>query len=262
MAPRHAVSKERHAHKHWKPYTSYAFAAADAITPLVVQELPKAALTLPVAFALDGDAFVPVAVQGIQSGQNLLVGPDGRWRAGYVPATYRGHPFSLANTEDGQKVLCVFENDETMSDDEGEPFFDDEGAPTKRVHNIIEFLKQVAVNRETTQRLCKVLQKHNLIQPWPITLKTNSGDKTIQGLHRIDETALNQLPADALLEVRNAGALPIAYCQLLSMQNLPKLVDLAKAQADSAATLPAAADGELDLEFLNDGDTISFGNLN
>lgn len=262
MASRHAVSKERHAHKRWKPYTSYAFAAADAITPLVVQELPKAALALPVAFALDGDAFVPVAVQGIQPGQNLLVGADGRWLASYVPATYRGYPFTLANTTDDQKVLCVFESDDVLSDDEGEPFFDDEGEPATRLTSVIDFLKQVAVNRETTGRLCAVLQQHNLIQPWPITLKTDSGDKTVQGLHRVDEAALNQLPADALLEIRNAGALPMAYCQLLSMQHLPKLVDLAKAQAESAATLPAAADGELDLEFLNDGDTISFGNLN
>lgn len=261
MATRHVVSKERHAHKRWKPYTSYAFAAADAITPLVVQELPKAALAFPVAFALDGDAFVPVAVQGIQSGQNLLVGADGRWLASYVPATYRGYPFTLANTTDDQKVLCILESDDVLSDTEGEPFFDAEGEPATRLLGVIDFLKQVATNREATRRLCAVLQQHDLIQPWPITLKTESGDKTVQGLHRIDEAALNQLPTDVLQAVRDAGALPVAYCQLLSMQHFPKLGELAQAHAKSAATLPPAADGELDVEFLNNGDTISFGNL-
>ena len=60
----------------------------------------------------------------------------------------------------------------------------------------------------------------------------------------------------------------MAYMQLLSMQHLDKLAELAKAheqheqaQAQTAAALPVNSKGELDLEFLNQTDTLSFSGL-
>ena len=85
----------------------------------------------------------------------------------------------------------------------------------------------------------------------------------MQGLYRIDEARLNALSAPALKEIQAAGALAMAYSQLLSMQHLPTLGQLAQlhAQAQSQQTLPTSANGELDLEFLNNNGTLSFGNL-
>ena len=70
-----------------------------------------------------------------------------------------------------------------------------------------------------------------------------------------------RLPAEAFEAVRQSGALPVAYCQLLSMQHLQKLGQLAQAYAAQTTALPQTASGELDLEFLNDSGTISFGAL-
>jgi len=98
-----------------------------------------------------------------------------------------------------------------------------------------------------------------------VTLKTGTGEQQIAGLFRTDEAALNQLPGEALLEVRQAGALPLAYCQLLSMQHLPLLGGLIEAHAKAAAQALVAQriapDGNLDLEFLNQNGTISFAGL-
>ena len=46
----HAIAQSTHADKRWKRYASYAFAAKEALTPLVAQELPRAVLHLPIAF--------------------------------------------------------------------------------------------------------------------------------------------------------------------------------------------------------------------
>jgi len=78
-----AITKTDFANLRWKRYESYHFAALDALAPLVVQELPKACMTLPIAFIQQGEAFVPAAVQGLQPGQNLFVSPDGRWIGPY-----------------------------------------------------------------------------------------------------------------------------------------------------------------------------------
>ena len=268
-----AVSQSTHASQRWKRYNTYHFAAQDAVTPLVMQELPKAAMALPVAFIQQGDQFTPVAVQGLQPGQNLFVAPDGRWIGPYTPAAYRGHPFAIASTPEGHQVLCVEADSGLISDTEGEAFFDEQGQPSQSVKDVLNFLQQVHANRELTQRLCAALQAEGLIQPWPITLKGEQGeqgeqgDRTVQGLYRIDEAKLNTLSSEALHRIHHAGALPLVYCQLLSMQHLQTLGKLAEAHAQAQAqakaqsqqALPTSANGELDLEFLNNNGTLRFG---
>ena len=124
-------------------------------------------------------------------------------------------------------------------------------------------------SRLATQRICAVLQEHQLIQPWPIRLNQDSGSaggsqgRNIEGLFRIDEAALNKLDAAALYAVQQAGGLPLIYCQLLSMQHLPSLGQLADAhhEAEQHAALPKTEAGEIDLTFLADDTTISFEDL-
>lgn len=254
-----AITKTDFANLRWKRYENYHFAALDAVAPLVIQELPKACMTLPIAFIQQGEAFVPAAVQGLQPGQNLFVSPDGRWIGPYTPAAYRGYPFALANAENGQVVLCVDTDSGLVGEDHTEPFFDEQGEPSQSVKAVLDFLQQVRSNRETTQRVCAALQAEDLIQPWPVTLKGEQGEKTVQGLYRIDEAKLNSLSAEALQRLQQAGALPVAYCQLLSMQHLPLLGQLAQAHRKAAQPLPVAPNGELDLSFLSNNGTLSFG---
>ncbi|MFP5481887.1 MAG: SapC family protein [Gammaproteobacteria bacterium] len=257
------VSLTTHAAKRWRRYGSYAFAAQDAVAPLVAHELPRALLHLPIAFVAQGEQLMPVAVLGLQPGRNLFVAPDGRWLGGYTPAAYRGFPFQLAGTPDGQQVLVFDADSGLLSDTEGEPFFDEEGQPAKPVKAVLDFLSQVQANRVATQRICQLLVHHGVVQPWPITVKGAQGEQQVQGLHRIDEARLNQLDGAALQALQQAGALPVAYCQLLSMQHLATLGQLAQAHAQLQAhtPLPTTAKGELDLEFLNRDGTLSFGNL-
>ncbi|MDP1607472.1 MAG: SapC family protein [Rhodocyclaceae bacterium] len=256
------VTVAQHAEKRWQRYTNYAHAAGDAIAPLVVQELQKAILSLPIAFVPQGERYLLVAVLGLADGKNLFIAPDGRWLAGYTPAALRGYPFALANTEDGQQVLCV-DADSPLVGTDGEAFFNADGTPSQPVSDVLNFLSQVANNRAATERLCDLLQQHQIIQPWPIKVQSETGEYAVAGLYRIDEAALNQLPAEAFIELRDNGALVLAYCQLLSMQHLPMLGNLAQlhTQAVQQATPSTTPQGDLDLEFLNNSGTISFGNL-
>lgn len=261
------ISRERHATLRWTRYANYTFAAAESVVRLVAAELPKAAMSLPIAFVEQGESYVPAAVLGLQPGNNVFVAANGRWVGPYVPAAVRSYPFRLAKTEDGQQVLCVDEDSGLVGDDAvGESFFAEDGQPAQALRDILSFLTQIEQSRAVTAAACAVLQKHALIRPWAITVKTDGGEQQIAGLFQIDEAALNQLPGDALLEVRQAGALPIAYCQLLSMQHLPLLGQLSEAR-NKAASAPEQAmrelapNGELEIEFFNKGGTINFSGL-
>ncbi|MDD2744365.1 MAG: SapC family protein [Rhodocyclaceae bacterium] len=259
-----ALSKATHGNKRWLRTTSYAFAQKDALLPLSLAELPKAVMSLPVAFIQRDDGFIPVAVMSIQPDRNHFITNDGRWLHGYIPASCRAYPFRFFNTPEGQKILCIDQDSGLVCEGtDGEPFFDEAGEPTQAIREILNFLHQSDQSLKATQLACNLLKQHNLIKPWPIKLKTETGEKNIEGLFQIDEAAVNQLSAEALLDVRNSGGLLIAYCQLLSMQHLSILGQLAQAhaKADQAAAEAAndiAQNGELKMEFLNKSETLSF----
>lgn len=262
------ITLERHASLRWQRQANYAFAETQVLAPLVAAELPKAAMVLPTGFIEQSDAFAPVAVLGLQPGNNLFVAADGRWLGTYLPAILRGYPFHLAQTGEGQQVLCIDEESGLVGPGPaGEIFFTADGKPTKEILEILNFLSLIDQSRQATQVACAALKKHRLIQPWLIAIKTASDERQVAGLFRIDEAALNQLSGEALHELVQTGALALAYCQLLSMQHLSVLGQLAQAharahaQAAPAPVVPLAPQGDLDLEFLNQGGTINFGAL-
>lgn len=262
MSSVHPVSVSRHGNQRWQHRSNYAFAAKDAVCPLVAEELPKAIMSLPIAFVAAAEGFVPVAVLGLVAGQNLFVAPDGRWVGSYVPAFYRGYPFVLACSENGQHVLCIDEASGLLSDTTGEAFFGEAGNPSEALSEVLNFLTHVSSSRHSTQRACTVLQEHGLLQPWPIKVQGKQGVQDVVGLFRINEGALNSLSSEGLGAVRDVGALSLAYCQLLSMQHLGQLGQLAQAHEQIALQQAAQTSSpELNLEFLKQGDTISFGNL-
>jgi len=241
------ITKTDFADKHWQRVTDYSHAAKDVICPLVLQEMTKTVVSLPIAFAYINEQPTPVAVQGIKSGTNALVDRNGKWIGKYIPAAYRGYPFLLANTEDGQQVLCFDEESDLLGDD-GETFFGEDGEASEAVKGIMTFLTNVQNNRTATQNICTILNETKLIQPWPIKLKTEDGEVPVEGLFRIDEAALNALDKDVFDEIRQAGALPLIYCQLLSMQHLSALANLA-AQVEQVTQKQAEVVPDIDKIF-------------
>ena len=255
----HAVTIDRHSHRRWL-HSGYAFAARDAVVPLLAVELPRAMQSLPIAFIPQAATYVPAVILGLEPGKNLFVAQSGSWAGDYIPSAFRAYPFLLAKTEAGQQVLCIDEDSGTLRDGpEGNRFFEDDGQPNQMTLDVLNFLKSIEQSRQKTVIACVALQKHQLIQPWPVTTKTDAGEKQVAGLFQIDETALNKLSGEALQELAQTGALMIAYCQLLSIQHLPMLVRMGEAHAKAEQNL--AAKGTPDLSFFSKNGTISFAGL-
>lgn len=252
------LTKTGFAQLKWSRNSDYRFAALDSVAPLVAQELPSACVNRPIAFIRQGDIYVPAAVQSLQPGQNLYVGADGRWLTPYIPAIYRGYPFALVQADNNQQVLCV-DTDCGLIGEQGEHgFFDDDGQPTAPINEIVEFLKQVQSNRELTQRLCTALDAEGLIVPWSIKVKDASAQEhPVQGLFRIDEARFNALDGEAAARLHQSGALPVVYCQLISMQHMQVLARLAESRAQQAST-EAPAEVDIDAMFGGRDDTLKF----
>lgn len=256
MAKYQAISKETHQNKRWAPNDNFGFAKDDALCPLLAQEAPKAALSLPIAFSKTGDHFHLFAVQSLEPNTNYLVDSGGSWLGGYVPAAYRSYPFALLTTDDEQQVLCIDVESKPPTNSEWFDFFDGEGEPSSKVKEILDFLTKVSANRNVTNKLCLLLDEEEMLEPWPITIQKGDDQVPVEGLFRVDEEKLNLIEPVKLGKLRDEGALPLIFCQLLSMQNLARIGKIGEIK-NSAATLPK----ELEFELSNDGGNISFDSV-
>ncbi len=246
------ISVQRHGALRWRRFTSYEFARESAMVSLVAAELPKATMAMPIALiprepagadpanaeqAVAQTGFMPAAVLGLEPGRCLYVGADGRWLGRYVPSALRGYPFRLFQADGDRLALCINEASGLVATDGDEPFFDDQGEVAPAVRQVMDFLTQVEGNRAVTLRGCDCLERHGLIESWPVRLQGPTGEQPLTGLYRVNEAALNALPAQALAEVRDGGGLALAYCQLLSMKHLGVLGELLQAHAQQAPRL-------------------------
>jgi hypothetical protein len=248
------VSLARHKTLTWQRPADFFFAKQDAICALVGKEIPRAMLAIGIAFMAHGGVHVPVAIQGCKQGQNLLVGADGRWLVDYVPAIYRAYPFRLARNAEGNDFMCIDEVAGGVSDSPtGEPFFDADGTPSKLVADALALLGFIEREHVTTRNACALLAKHEVLEPWPLHYQDGANVTPINGLLRVSEARLNALDAAALHELREAGALLLAYCQLLS---IPQVHQLAKLQASKPQPGQAPA-----LNLSDNNGVISFDNL-
>lgn len=255
-----AISEERFGKKYWKEVNDLKFAATQPIIGLVTQELPVAMLEMPIGFIKTKSIYSPIGILGLQSESNLFISKEGKWIGRYLPALLRSYPFLLAEDESKEDsyILCVDEDSGLLTDDNKElPFYAEDGSLGSRVKTLLELLYQVNRNRVSTLKSCKLLDTYGLIKPWPLVIKHDEGEHDVEGFYAVDETALNELDGSAFLELRKSGALHLAYCQLLSMQNIKVLI---QRMQETAANSNVQSD-ELDFSFSDNETSLNFENI-
>ena len=214
---------------------------------LSADEVAHAALALAIAFTA-GDTPTPVAVLGLRPGSSLFVSPNGQWLGSYIPAALRGYPFRLMRTDNDQFALGYNEASGLLvAEGQGEPFFDPDGQPAEKVGATLKFLMNVNRGQQVAAALAAKLAAAGVLEPWPLQIKDKDQVTAVNGLLRVSEKSLNALADDAFLELRRAGALSLAYAQLLSTANIAALGRLAQLHAKHAEDLDqqAAATNQL-----------------
>ncbi len=237
------VNKERHATKKIKEVSGFGFASKFHIAYVTMQEFARAASIFPIVFLedKDKDEFRPVVLLGLNAGENLFVGKDGKWQASYVPAIIRRYPFALTSAgNDGQYVVCIDEESPLVSDTEGAPLFNEKGEPTQVIDNVKRYLAELQQMDAFTRDFCKFLQANNMFTPLNMRVREASRVKNISGCYVINEERLNNLSDEKFLEFRAKRYLPAVYSHLISLAQTERLVKL----HEDAQPPPAAANAE------------------
>lgn len=216
----------------------FGFAKAGHAVPLTVGEFPLAAVTGPIIFV--GDEKLPIAVMGLNAGDNMFLRDDGLFEPGvYIPAYIRRYPFVFANDDNAkQMVLCIDRGAEFIVDkDFDQPFFEADGEPSQYTKNCIEFCNNFEIERQRTQSFVQLLKDLDLFETKTASFTPMNPDGTqgepqkIAEYFGVSEDKLNALPADKLVELRGNGALAQIYAHLLSLVGWDRLVALALARS-------------------------------
>lgn len=219
------ISRNDHSLSHWRPRHGFEFFAKKQIVPIMLAELSKLLPHYAMGFVKNDDGvYEAIALIGLGGEKNLYTNVDGQWLCSYTPAHLRSYPFAFLNDTGRKRVLCIEES--FLSDDEALPrLFREDGGLDSHIMEIVDFLKQCDLNLQQTKKAVSALASARLIEPWPLTIGRGEGEEPlkINGLHRVDEKALNLLNADSFSELRITGALSLAYAQLFSMAQLNQL---------------------------------------
>jgi hypothetical protein len=219
----------------------FKFARAGHAIPLTVGEFPVAAVTGPIIFV--GDEKLPLAVMGLNAGENMFVRPDGVFEPGvYIPAYIRRYPFVYANDDSNkQMVLCIDRGAEFIVEGGDMPFFEN-GQPSEYTKNCMEFCNNFEAERQRTESFVQILKDLDLFemktasfQPPPGPDGTQPPAQKIADYFGVSEEKLAKLPTDKYLELRDNGALAQIYAHLVSLVGWDRLISLAITRVPQAA---------------------------
>ena len=228
------LSKEVHGKLGVNPApTRFSFAASAHMCPLTVPEFGPASLSYPVIFV--GEDLQPVAVMGLQEGQNLFATPETGYEAdAYVACYIRRYPFVLATGEvsegsEERMLVGIDRSYKYLAEDAQFPFFVD-GEPTEYTKNCIQFCNDFETQNRMTKSFIALLKELDLIEPRSATYQPMGADgvagetQTIATFQAVSEEKLKALPAKKLAEMRDSGALMQIYAHLNSQFGWERLI--------------------------------------
>ena len=261
MATYTAVTEKDFGSKTWRPVDSFRFFAQERTAPLVAAEFPKACVAFPIAWLENGRGYEPVALLGLQQSENLFINGQQRWVGAYTPAHLRNQPFRLIPTDKERLTLGVREDLNLVSDtDAGIPFFNENGELSDEVHSVVDRLQKLETNRTASAIATQALADAGILTPWTLTPMVNGEKVRLGGLFHVSQEKLNNVDAQTLAELRDKGALAMAYCQQISQQLIQRLEMLHEQRAKAKTKRSSHPADQVDFG-LGDDEGISFGGM-
>ncbi len=233
------ISSDTHANWGLLQRESLGFTKGSHAIPVTVDEFVNCQRSFPIVFGL-GEAAAPLALVGLQEGNNLYVDDNGQWEAtAYVPAFVRRYPFMLARLSPDRPdlSLCFDDTAGQIAADVGEPLFVD-GAPSETTKNILTFCEQFEQAVDRTRRFMEELEKLNLLMDGEVTIQREglAEPAVYRGFRMVDEAKLQALRGDQARKLVQSGMLGLIYAHLFSLALISPLFERQFAATTAATT--------------------------
>ncbi len=208
--------------------SGYTFAAETNMVILTAVEFFEACRDYPIVFTRDAeDTIIPLALLGIQSGENLFVDEAGTWKETYIPGYVRRYPFILANIGAAELPVCIDQSFDGLDIEGGQLLFTDTGEPTEYCRQVEAFLLDFQQQHAATAAFTARMRELELFRPMDANIQMNDGRQfQLQGILLVDENRLARLGDVVVLDLFRKGYLGLIYSHLASVKNLNRLMGM------------------------------------
>ena len=213
--------------------TDYKFAAELISVPVLANEIPYAAPDFPIVFSATANEgeYVPLALMGLKSGENLMLNEEGQFATRYIPGFLRRYPFVLSGDKSTDAMtLCLDDASAAVIKDgtSGHRLFEENGEHTQYLKEVLEFLKDYHYRAEMTQVFCKRLHELDLLEPMQanITFKDHEdANLNLTGFYAIKRDKLKAISDEDIVDLFKKDGLELIYSHIQSMGNMNKLIE-------------------------------------
>ncbi|KAB7646387.1 SapC family protein [Polymorphobacter fuscus] len=222
------LSSQAHADFGLKPRENLGFTRGSHAIPVTVDEFAICQRSFPIVFGI-GEAAAPLALVGLQEGQNLYLGADDQWDANaYVPAFVRRYPFMLARLQpDSEDLsLCFDDSSGQLAAGAGEPMFVN-GELSETTRNCLNFCEQFEQAVMRTRAFIDELAKLNLLMDGEVTIQREglTEPAVYRGFRMVDESKLQNLRGDQARKLVQNGMMGLIYAHLFSLALISPLFE-------------------------------------
>jgi hypothetical protein len=172
-----------------------------------------------------GGALQPVALLGLQEGQNLFLGEAG-WDAAYLPLAIERQPFLIGIGDAGEPMVHVDLGSPRIAQDGGEPVFKEFGGTTAYLDRVSSVLRVLYEGSQGNAGFVELLRAHGLLEPFVLDIQLKDGTHhRLGGLHTIAEERLRELDGALLQQLNRSGALEAIHMAMASLSNFRDLIE-------------------------------------
>ena len=172
----------------------------------------------------DGTTFQPIALFGLQEGQNLFLRRQG-WDATYLPLAIERLPFFIG-VADEEMVVHVDLDSPRISATQGEAVFLTHGGTSEFLERMNSVLLAIHLGLESTPAFIAALLEHDLLESFVFDIELADGSKSrLAGFYTINEERLNALGGSTLERLCKAGHLQAVYMAIASLSQFRALIE-------------------------------------
>lgn len=222
-------------HRHLRVHTERSAALGDARQSALAlpAEFRQLQAHFPIVFQLvEGDAgFQPIALFGLEEGQNLFLTPSG-WDAPVVPMALQREPFLIGRAPDETLQLHIdLDSPRIVRPEQGEvgtALFLPHGGFSDYLDHVVKLMENLHAHAQQLPDFIEALTRHQLLEPFALDIEMPGGEQSrLTGLFTLNEERLAALPGAALEALAREGHLLPIYMQIASLAQLTVLAERA-----------------------------------
>lgn len=246
------LSRDSHRNLKLRGGADYGFAAHTHWLPVAGTEFYQASRSIPIVFVTEGRSedgqVLAVLLVGLEHGGNDYVSADMQWKAeAYVPAFVRRYPFMMATAggegeekPDKDFTVCFDAAFPGFGTEEGVPLFNADGSAGALLEEAVQFMNGFQNDLDRTREFIGELRRLDLLKRHSADVRGPDGRLfQVKDILIVDEKKFSQLTGPQLASLHEEGFLGWIFAHLMSLANLPALLELHMAK-NPVAKNPAA----------------------